>query len=269
MIRRLSHARGRSGAAALLLCLAGACAQPPRRHPGPVWTADATPAAAHAPRQRVPADEDAFAGFPLAWDPGQVLLQGYVGVKYLSDFSVNPSGSPPIELDEDEVEILPLVGGGAQLKLAGQALDFGLEGFIEFSGRSDLEAFASSGGSAVAVFDVSLLVVEIYGGPFVSLFAGDRLRLYAGAGPLLQWVGYDQDEDSAEEESADGSGGGVYVRGGFEFLMPSRKLMGLGARWSESSVDLGDGFGDLDATGLELFFTYSYALEPRSRQQWP
>jgi hypothetical protein len=209
-------------------------------------------------------------GFPLVWNPGQALLQGYIGASYLSEFQVNPSGAPPIELAEDEYEVLPVVGGGAQLKLAGRALDFGVEGFVAFSGRTNLEAFASSGGSTIAVFDVSLLVVEAYGGPFVSRFAGDRLRLYAGAGPLLQWVGYEQDDDSSdlEDDDAEGFGGGVYARGGLEFLLPSRKLVGFGARWSESSIDLDGEFGDLDLSGLELFVSYSYGLEPRSRFVW-
>jgi len=209
-------------------------------------------------------------GFPLVWNPGQVLLQGYIGASYLSEFQVSPSGAPPIELDDDEYEVLPVIGGGAQMKLAGNALDFGIEGFVAFSGRTDLEAFASSGGSAVAVFDVSLLVFEAYGGPFVSRFVGDRMRVFAGAGPLLQWVGYDQEEEASavEDEDAEGFGGGYYVRGGLEFLLPSRKLVGFGARWSESSIDLGQDFGDLDLSGLELFVTYSYGLQPRSRYTW-
>lgn len=206
-------------------------------------------------------------GFPLEWNPGQTLLTGYLGAKYLSEFVVSPSGTPPIELAADEYDVLPVVGGGAQLKLAGQSIDFGVEGLIALSGRTDLEAFASSGGTTVAVFDVNLLVVELYGGPFVSLFVGDRLRLYGAAGPLLQWVGYDQD-DSTVEENADGFGGGVYARTGFEFLMPSNKLVGLGARWSESNVDFNGDFGELDLSGLEVFVTYSYGLPPRSKYNW-
>lgn len=190
-------------------------------------------------------------------------MQGCIGVSYLSDFEVNPSGSPPIGLTEDEYEVLPTLGGGYQWKLAGERVDFGLEAFVSLSGRTDLEAFASSGGSGVAVFDVDLLLVEVYGGPFVSRFLGERMRLYGSVGPLLQWVGYDQ-SDGAEEESADGSGGGVYARAGLEFLLPSRKLVGFGARWSESSLDFDEGFGDMDLAGVQLFVSYAYGLEPRN-----
>jgi hypothetical protein len=206
--------------------------------------------------------------FPLAWSPGEVLLQGTIGALYLSDFSVDASGSPPVELDDDEIEILPAIGGGAQWKLAGNRIDFGLEGLLAMSGRTDLEAFVSTGGSTVAAFDVSLLVLEAYGGPFVSTFLGRTLRVYGGGGPLLQWASYEQDDDLDDSEDADGSGGGVYARAGFEFLLPSGKLVGFGARWTDSSIDLGGDFGDLDMSGLEVFVTYSYGLLPQSRYPW-
>ena len=203
--------------------------------------------------------------FPLAWKAGQFLKQGYIGAAYLNDFTVS-SGGQDVELDDDEYEVLPAFGGGGQWKLAGQRLDFGVEGYLAFSTRSDLEAFASSGGAAVAAFDINLLVLEAYGGPFVSRFVGDRLRLYAGGGPLLSWVGYDadDDDDTTDDEDTDGAGGGVYFRGGLEFLLPTGKLVGFGARWSESSVDLGGTAGDLDLDRVEVYFTYSYGLGPRS-----
>jgi hypothetical protein len=239
------------GSGCLLLLFAGGCALAPARayHPHP--EAPGVHAAKHAPAP-LP---------PLSWNPGQVLLQGIIGVNYLSDFTVDSSGTTSIELENDE--ILPTLGGGGQWKLAGRHLDFGLEGFLSLSGRSDLEAFASSGGSTVVAFDVDLLVVEFYGGPFVSRFLGDGVRIYGGAGPLLEWVSYDQ-SDGTTEESADGSGGGAYARAGLEFLLPSRKLIGFGARWSRSSLDFDQDFGELELEGLELFVSCSYGLEPRS-----
>ncbi len=233
----------------LLLLFAGSCAHVPVRPPPLQSTLGAD------------AQGPSYAGFPLKWNPGETLLQGVIGVSYLSDFMLDGDASS-VELDDEE--ILPSLGGGAQWKLAGKHLDFGLEGFLSFSGRSNLEAFASSGGSSVVVIDVDLLLVEFYGGPFVSRFVGDSVRLYGGAGPLLQWVGYDQ-SDAVDEEDADGSGGGVYARAGIEFLLPSRKLVGFGARWSRSSLDFNQELGELELEGLELFVSYAYGLEPRSR----
>jgi hypothetical protein len=81
-------------------------------------------------------------GFPLDWHPGQVLLHGYLGAKLLSDVRVEPGGAPPIDVGEDDYVALPVVGGGAQWKLAGDGFDFGLEGLLALSGRADLEGFS-------------------------------------------------------------------------------------------------------------------------------
>ena len=238
--------------------LPGACLTPERRPippPGPPTPQQLSPSRARVEELEGP-------GFPLQWRVGEVLLQGFGGAKYLSDFRLDGGGSGAVELDEDEVEILPLIGGGAQWKLTGDAFDLGLEGFLSFAGRSDLAAFAVGGGGAVVAIDVNLLLFEAYGGVFASRFLGERVRLHGGAGPLLSWVSYDPD-DSADGEDADGSGGGAYARAGFEFLLPSGRLAGLGVRWSESSIDLGSEFGDLELGDLELFVTYSYGYQPR------
>ncbi len=251
---------------ALAVLFGCACVQTPTRTADSIMDVSAGPLASELEVPVEPGSLRPRPGFPLAWYPGQALLQGFGGASYLSDFTVSANGST-VELDDDEYEVLPVLGGGAQLKLAGQALDFGLEGFLSFSGRTDLEAFASGGGGAVAVFDVSLLVVDVYGGPFLSCFLSDRLRVYGSAGPLLEWAGYEQSDDTEDEDGDDdtsGFGGGFYARTGIEFLLPSGKLVGFGARWSDSSIELGDDFGDLDLQGLELFVSYSYGLAPRS-----
>lgn len=233
----------------LLVLFAAGCAQAPVRSFQPVQET----VAADGPRHE-------HAHFPLSWSPGQTLLQGIIGVNYFSEFTLDSSATT-VQLDD---EILPSLGGGAQWKLAGRRFDLGLEGFLSFGARSNLEAFASGGGSAVVAFDVNLLLVELYGGPFVSRFLGDSVRVYGAAGPLLQWIGYDQ-TDGPDEHGADGSGGGVYARAGIEFLLPSRKLVGFGARWSRSSLDFDQDLGELEFESLELFLSYSYGLEPRSR----
>jgi hypothetical protein len=198
-----------------------------------------------------------------------------MGANYLTTFQVQPDGSPSVEFDNGNYDVLPLFGGGAQWKLAGlggDEIDFGLEGMLSFSARSNLQAFASSGGTTVVAFDVDLLLVEVYGGPFVSEFVADGVRLYAAAGPLLQWVGYDQ-SDGTTTENVDGTGGGVYARGGIEFPLPSGRLLGMGVRWSESSIDFQQGFGTADLEGLQVYVSYSYGpgegRTDRNGLPWP
>jgi hypothetical protein len=191
------------------------------------------------------------------WQPGQVLLQGFVGVGYPSSLRFEQEQGDPVEIDGDELDNLPVIGGGAQMKLAGESIDFGIEGMLSFSFRSDLEAFTAGGGGAVVVFDVDLLVIDVFGGPFLSKRIGDRVRVWAAAGPLVQFIEYTQTEDSTGDDDGSGYGGGVYTRGGIEFLLPSGSLVGFGVRYSSSDVDLGGDLGDFDLDGLQLLVTVS------------
>src|SRR5262249_47187952 len=158
------------------------------------------------------------------WDPGQALLQGFIGVGYPQSVELEDAG--PVEIDSDALDNLPVIGGGMQLKLAGEAVDFGVELMGSAAFRSDLKAFAAGGGGAVIAVDVDVLAFDLFGGPFVSKLFGDRVRAYAAAGPLAEFIEYSQSGDSAGvNQDGDGFGAGYYARGGLEFLLPSGTLV--------------------------------------------
>lgn len=238
----------------------------------PVLTPALTPLPRTALREaraapQTPEQEDFYRALERSrrhWAPGQVLLQGYVGVGYPQGVTFQPDQGNPVEIDADELDNLPVVGGGGQLKLAGEAFDFGVEGMLGISFRSDLEAFTAGGGGAVVVFDLDLFVLDVFGGPFLSKRLGDRVRLYASAGPLLQFIEYTQEGDDASDDGdGSGYGGGLYARGGIEFLLPSGSLVGFGARYSSTDVDLGGELGDYDYESVQLVVTVSRGAEPR------
>lgn len=192
------------------------------------------------------------------WSTGQTLVQGFVGWTSFSEVSVD-SDFGEIDGDRGDMDELPLIGGGGQMKLGGDRIDVGLEGLLSFGGRANAEAFVVGGGGAAVAIDVDLLVFDLFGGPFASLMLGDKLRLYGGAGPLLQFIEYDQSGDGFAEDGS-GFGAGWYARTGIELALPSRVLVGIGTRWSDSSVDLGSDLGDLDVEGLEWLITVSRGL---------
>lgn len=194
----------------------------------------------------------------LPWAPGQALLQGFLGFTTFEHVSADGNGTT-IDGDEGDLDSLPLIGGGGQWKFGGERLDFGLEGMLSFSGKANAVAFAAGGGGAAIAVDVDLLLFDLYGGPFVSLFLGDRLRLYGAAGPLLEWAQWDQ-TGNALDAGGSGFGVGAYARTGFELALPSRTLVGFGVRWSDTTVDLGRELGDLEVDGLQLLFTVSRGL---------
>lgn len=247
-----------------LLALAGglaACAGPRPAAPAPLTRAEIRAAYAQPAGQPGAQDEDFFRALERSrrhWEPGQVLLQGYVGVGYPQGVTFDSADGSPIEIDGDELDNLPVVGGGGQLKLAGEAFDFGLEGMLGISFRSDLEAFAAGGSGAVVVLDLDLFVLDFFGGPFLSKRLGDRVRLYAAAGPLIQFLEYSEDgDDGSTDGDGSGYGGGLYGRGGIEFLLPSGSLVGFGVRYSSTDVNLGGELGDYDLESLQLLITVS------------
>lgn len=191
------------------------------------------------------------------WAPGRTMVQGYFGVLNLSDAD-REGGSIAGAEGGDDFESIPTLGGGGMYKIGGQRIDWGLEGMLAFSGRANAAAFVAGGGGAAIAVDVDLLVFDLYGGPFISAFLGDRLRAYGAAGGLLQWASWDQDGAAAANSGdGDGFGGGVYARTGLEFLINPGMLLGFGARWSDSTVDLSGSLGDLDLEGVQYVVTVS------------
>ncbi len=212
------------------------------------------PAATTAPAREAP-QQDPRAGLPRtrlpsSWRPGDVTLQGFLGASF---FELSTEGASPLE---DEDATFPTIGGGAQWKVAGDRLDFGFEGLLQFAWNGDISAFVSTGaGTAVAV-DVNLLVFDLYGGPFVNCMLGGKARAYAGAGPVLRWGSYDQDGPSnLASGDGDGFGVGYYARAGLEFEVSRNSMVGFAARWSAAEMDLSGRLGDLDLNGLDLVIT--------------
>jgi hypothetical protein len=189
------------------------------------------------------------------WQTGRTVMQGFLGVTFFDEYEVDGSNNF-VEIDgggEDASE-MPLIGGGGQMKLGGENIDMGLELLVSFGWRSNATAIAVGGGGAAIAVDVDTLLFDLYGGPFVSKFLGEKVRIYGSAGPLMEWADYDQ-EFAGGHESGSGFGFGWYARTGIEFQLASRTMIGVGARWSDSTIDLDGGLGDLDVQGFQGYIT--------------
>jgi len=189
------------------------------------------------------------------WRTGQAMMQGFFGLSEMSTVDVGGS----VDGDDGDLDQMPVIGGGGQWKLGGDRIDFGLEGMLSFAGRANAEAFVAGGSGAAIAVDVDMLVFDLYGGPFVSTFVGNKLRFYGAAGPLMQFVEYDQTGASLDQDG-EGFGSGWYARAGFEIALPSRSFVGMGVRWSDTSVDLGNAVGDLEMNGIQIFVSLSYGI---------
>ncbi|MBL8862452.1 MAG: hypothetical protein JNK02_10630 [Planctomycetes bacterium] len=190
------------------------------------------------------------------WATRGMVLQGFFGASFYE--TVEQSGGSAADVDgaDEDAAQAPVLGGGAQWKLGGERIDLGLEAMFAFSWRSNATAIAVGGGGAAVAVDIDMFLFELYGGPVANIFLGDSTRVYASAGPLIQWADYSQDDPlSSGSDSGSGFGTGWYARTGIEFTIMPGTMLGLGVRWSDSTVDLDGGLGDLDLAGLQAVLT--------------
>jgi hypothetical protein len=205
-----------------------------------------------------------FAELPRAggrpvWESGTLRLQGFVGIGDLDRVTLD-QGSTTVEIDAGEMQNFPVIGGGLQWKLAGERVDFGLEALFSVGWRANAVAFASSGGGALVALDVDTLFVDVYSGPFLSMFLGDHTRAYVAAGPALQFVDYTQLDAGNVELRSTGSGFGAYARAGIEFMLPGRDMIGLCVLRTDGEVQLGSDLGEfaVDSTQVVLTVTTGF-----------
>lgn len=204
-----------------------------------------------------PRDEDDFIVL------GGVTAQGFLGVAEFDelDLSVRPGLGEVVDVDEPT---LPLVGGVVQRPLNSSRVEVGIEGGLSFAWGDGDALVAVGGGGALVVADNDLFLGDLFGGPYARAPLGSRLQVYAAAGPLLQYgraeLDYRNDLDEPVSLDDDGFGLGWYARAGFELALDPGTWIGLGARWVDSGVDLGDGFDDYDFEALQLLLTMSTRL---------
>lgn len=189
-------------------------------------------------------------------------IQGMIGLTEVTDVSV---GLDPAlgEIRDDGVAQLPMIGGVFMRPLGGDRLKFGVEGGFTVGWENDTGVVAINNGNLLVVSDNNLFLMDIFVGPFAELFVGERIRVYGGAGPLLQYGQVDVefiDNNSFIDETESGFGGGIYTRAGVEFDLGRGSLVGFGVRWLDSSVNLGGRMGDLDFQGVQFALTVTTGI---------
>lgn len=198
---------------------------------------------------------------PARWYTGQTLMQGYFGALLLETVETSGGNVPPVDGSNDDLAQMPTIGGGAMYKMGGNAIDWGFEGMLAFAGRANASAFYFGGGGAAIAINVDLLIFDLYGGLFVSKFLGDKLRIYGAAGPLMEWANYDQNATNVNDSgNGNGFGFGGYARAGAELVISRGTMVGLAGRWSDATIDLSGGMGDLDLSGTQVVLTVTTGL---------
>jgi hypothetical protein len=201
------------------------------------------------------------------WDKNYTVQALFGAVNYDSlKFDI------PDSADSQEVDLswIPQIGGAWGTLPKGDRLQVGLECSFLFGFRTDDVEYLSAGGSGLRVrISTTMWMVDFAGGPYVSLFLDPqrRVRLYAAGGPLMIFADYQTDPDDDDDDLYDSDfdndddksafGIGVYARGGIEFRIFERGMLGLGARGNWASLDFSDVGGDTDASGIAAFVTFT------------
>ena len=162
---------------------------------------------------------------------------------------------------------LPLVGLAVQKQVNRGRLELGVETGAFFSIRGETRFVSvsggGSGGSVKVAYDNQMLVFDYFGGVYIGGRPAERLRLYAGCGPLVIY-GHRQIEPEpdappeAEVESDAGISVGLYGRTGIELIITKRFILGASVRGITSGLKLESTIGSTRMEGLQYLVSIGF-----------
>lgn len=160
-----------------------------------------------------------------------------------------------------DMSTLPQLGGAWGTLPKGEKLQFGLEASFLLGFKFD-DVTTYNGNNAVYV-DVSssLWLFDIAGGAYANLPLGNKLRLYAGAGPLMMIGIYNSDSSFGNiKVSETAYGFGAYARTGLELRVHNGGFLGAGVRGNWCNIDFSDVGGASEISGTAVFLTYTAGM---------
>jgi|RhiMethySRZTD1v2_1073278.scaffolds.fasta_scaffold802029_1 hypothetical protein len=194
--------------------------------------------------------------------PSGGFIQGLLGVTELSTRNV---GLDQGSWDSSDDSTMPLLGGAVQRPLRGSdRAHLGMEGGFLFGWMGNVETVIIGSGGAAVVGNNDVFLSEFFGGLYVDTMLGDKLRLYAGAGGLVDWaivdVTYTDSVFGFVNASGSGFGLGLYTRAGFDILLQGGMRLGFCWRWFETDLDLGGHVDDLELDGMQYMLTFTKSM---------
>jgi hypothetical protein len=181
-----------------------------------------------------------------------------------TDLTVEPTELDPslgLLLNSD-VDTMPTVGFSIQRPMVGERLQLGLEGGMSFGWEYDSK-LVKSGDSSVLVTDNDLFLMDLFAGLHANFELSERTRLYAGAGPLLQYANTEfefVDDGDFGKLDESGFGSGAYGRVGVEWTADAKTSVGFALRYFDSSTDLDGAVDELELEGVQFLFAITRRL---------
>jgi hypothetical protein len=216
----------------------------------------------------------------LGWTPAlsaddwtnDLHFQVMLGATHFSDLTVEEQSTADSTVEaESEISLMPELGICGGIPILKGSVDLGLEGGVLFGWRNDDVTAVGHDGTVRLHIDNQLYLFDFFVGPYASAMLGKRIRIYAGAGPLLMVGQYDKSSDEEvseesghikEDERSMISGAGLYARTGIEYKFEDGSFMGLCVRGFKSRLDFEHLPEDTDVDGLQFLITFSPSLSP-------
>ena len=108
-----------------------------------------------------------------------------------------------------------------------------------------------------------MLVFDYFGGVYIGGRIAERLRLYAGCGPLIIYGSRQIKPEpygppEAEAETDAGISAGLYGRTGIELFITERFILGAGVRGMTSGLKLESTIGSTRMEGLQYLLSIAF-----------
>lgn len=149
------------------------------------------------------------------WNKPYTIQALLGGVRYDDLTFSNSDGTETVTMD---MSTLPQLGGAWATQPKGdKKLSVGLEASLLLGFKfDDVNTYSGARATYVSVSS-SLWMMDIAGGAYANLILTEKIRLYAGAGPLVMLSYYSTKSDYFNTSMSDTAfGWGAYARGGAE-----------------------------------------------------
>jgi hypothetical protein len=165
-----------------------------------------------------------------------------------------------------EFPAIPLLGLSVQMPVIGEGLCAGGEGGFLIGWWYDSVAARNTAGTRLVDVAGRLFTVDLFLGGYLSADVGDKIRIYAGAGPMMLLGYYRADyreTDPATSTTYDGSssdaalGIGYYARAGLDLILDRSILWGVGVRQVRTELDFGNPMGEIDIDAIQFFMAWT------------
>ena len=191
-------------------------------------------------------------------------MQGLLGWSDVTVKDINLDSNLGGSVTDSDNASMPLLGGAVQRPLRPGKLSLGVEGGFIMGWQGNVQTVVVGGGAIAVSANNDLFLMEGFAGLYADMLLGDKLRVYAGAGGLLDYahadLNYNDPTFGYINANSDGFGSGVYTRAGFDFPLQSGMRLGFCWRWFDTHINMSGGIDSVELDGMQYMLTFTRSM---------